>query len=366
MPITLNGDTGITTPTYGGAVAAEYIAPVTSFKNRIINGAMMIAQRGTSFAGLTNGSGAYITDRWLWQESGTSTAVQTASQDSSAPTGFVNSLKVLTTTAQASLAATNSYKFVQRIEGFTIADLGWGTANAQPVTLSFWVRSSLTGTFGGGLQNENADRYYIYSYTINAADTWEYKTVTIVGDTSGTWNTTNGNGIGCTFSFGTGSDYLTAPGSWGSSRADAPTGQVNVAGTLDATFYLTGVQLEKGSTATSFDYRPYGTELALCQRYYGKLSSGTTFSVGAGHNSTTTAGQLRIIVGPGFRASPSVTSSGTFTARGGGTSNNVTSISVVTFDGSYPTLSFAATVVSNNAIAVFGNAGASLELSSEL
>jgi hypothetical protein len=253
---------------WGGVGGAQAGSGWTGFKNRIINGGMMIAQRGTSFAGLTNGSTAYITDRWFWQESGTSTAVQTASQDSSAPTGFVNSLKVLTTTAQASLASTNSYKFVQRIEGFNIADFGWGTANAQPVTLSFWVRSSLTGTFGGGLQNENADRYYIYSYTINVADTWEYKTVTIVGDTSGTWNTTNGNGIGCNFSFGTGSDYQGTAGSWGSTRLEAPTGQVNVAGTLNATFYITGAQLEKGSTATSFDYRPYSAELAMCQRYY--------------------------------------------------------------------------------------------------
>jgi hypothetical protein len=239
------------------------------FRNRLINSDMRIAQRGTSFAGLTNGSSnTYTLDRWVWGESGTSTAVQTVSQDSSAPAGFVNSLKVLTTTAQALLAAGNGYKVGQLIEGFNTADLGWGTANAQTVTLSFWVRSSLTGTFGGFLRNSALNRYYVYSYSINSADTWEYKTVTITGDTTGTWLTNNGAGIDVRFSFGTGSDYLTTPGSWGATRFEAPTGQVNVAGTLNATFYITGVQLEAGSVATPFERRPYGTELALCQRYY--------------------------------------------------------------------------------------------------
>jgi hypothetical protein len=252
----------------------------TGFKNRIINGAMMISQRGTSFAGLTNGGGAYTLDRWAWSESGASTAVQTVSQDSSAPVGFVDSLKVLTTTAQASLASSNSYRLGQAIEGYNISDLGWGTANAQPVTLSFWVRSSLTGTFGGNIVNGAGNRFYVFSYSINLADTWEYKTVTITGDTSGTWATDNSSGIVIQFSMGAGSDYLTTAGSWGSSRVDAPTGQVNVAGTLNATFYITGVQLEKGSTATSFDYRPYGTELALCQRYFEK-SYNQSIAVGA-------------------------------------------------------------------------------------
>jgi hypothetical protein len=238
------------------------------FRNRIINGDMRIAQRGTSFAGLANGSsGTYTLDRWVWDESGTSTAVQTVSQDSSAPAGFVNSLKVLTTTAQALLAATNSYRVSQNIEGNNVSDLGWGTADAKAVTLSFWVRSSLTGTFGGSVANSAFNRSYPFAYTISAANTWEYKTVTIAGDTSGTWATDNSTGIAVLFSIGTGTDYIAAPGSWNSTRVDAPTGQVNVAGTLNATWFITGVQLEKGSTATSFDYRPYGTELALCQRY---------------------------------------------------------------------------------------------------
>jgi len=150
----------------------------------------------------------------------------------------------------------------------------YGTANAKTITLSFWVRSSLTGTFGGVLFNGAFDRFYVYSYTINATDTWEYKTVTIAGDTTGTWATNNTTGLAVEFSMGAGSNYLTTSGSWGSTRVHAPTGQVNVAGTLNATFYITGVQLEAGSVATSFERRSYGQELALCQRYFERVDNG--------------------------------------------------------------------------------------------
>ena len=242
----------------------------TMGRNRIINGAMEISQRGTSFAGLTNGSNGYTLDRWFWNESGTSTAVQTVAQSTSVPSngGFTQSLQVTTTTAHSPLAADNTYRVGQSIEGFNVADLMYGTANAKTITLSFWVRSSLTGTFGGVLFNGAFDRFYVYSYTINATDTWEYKTVTIAGDTTGTWATNNTTGLAVEFSMGAGSNYLTTSGSWGSTRVHAPTGQVNVAGTNGATFYITGVQLEAGSVATSFERRQYGQELALCQRYY--------------------------------------------------------------------------------------------------
>jgi hypothetical protein len=259
------------------------------FRNRIINGDMRISQRGTSFAGLANGSSQHTLDRWRWSESGVSTAVQTVSQDASAPSGFVNSLKVLTTTAQASLIATNSYRVSQNIEGNNVSDLEWGTANAKDVTMSFWVRSSLTGTFGGNVNNAAGNRFYVFSYSINSADTWEYKTVTIAGDTSGTWATDNSVGIAVLFSMGTGADYIASPGSWGGTRADAPTGQVNVAGTLNATFYITGVQLEVGTVATPFERRPFGMELALCQRYYWKItppSNNGYFGIGQVTSST--------------------------------------------------------------------------------
>jgi hypothetical protein len=264
-----------------------------SFRNRIINGDMRIAQRGTSFTGLTDGNSQYTVDRWSWNESGVATAVQTVTQDSSAPVGFVNSLKVQTTTAQASLAATNSYRVAQRIEGNNVSDLGWGTANAKDVTLSFWVRSSLTGTFGGNVNNAAGNRWYVFSYSINSADTWEYKTVTIAGDTSGTWATNTSIGIAVSFSMGAGSSYLATPGSWGSSRVDAPTGQVNVAGTLNATFFITGVQLEAGSVATPFERRPFGTELALCQRYYQRITALGDFHYISNWGSNATATQHR-------------------------------------------------------------------------
>ena len=275
----------------------------TMGRNRIINGAMEISQRGTSFAGLTNGSNGYTLDRWFWNESGTSTAVQTVAQSTSVPSngGFTQSLQVTTTTAHSPLAADNTYRVGQSIEGFNVADLMYGTANAKTITLSFWVRSSLTGTFGGVLFNGAFDRFYVYSYTINATDTWEYKTVTIAGDTTGTWATNNTTGLAVEFSMGAGSNYLTTSGSWGSTRVHAPTGQVNVAGTNGATFYITGVQLEAGSVATSFERRHYGQELALCQRYYFKDGSSSSLVYnGAGSYSSY---QFKV----SMRAAPTVT-----------------------------------------------------------
>jgi hypothetical protein len=175
----------------------------------------------------------------------------------------------------------------QYIEGFNVADLGWGTASAQTITVSFWVRSSLTGTFAGSVSNSAANRSYVFTYNISSANTWEYKTITIAGDTSGTWLTNNGRGILLTFDLGNGSNYQATAGSWVSQYAVGTSSSVKVISTVGATWQITGVQLEKGSTATSFDYRPYGTELALCQRYYevsgqnpiysGNVSNGATY-----------------------------------------------------------------------------------------
>jgi hypothetical protein len=261
------------------------------YKNRIINGAMVISQRGTTFSGLTDGNNAtYTVDRWAWQETGTSTGVQTVTQDTSSPTGYINSLKVLTTTIQA-VGAGNSYGVYQWIEGLNTADLAWGTASAATVTLSFWVRSSLTGTFAGGLRNDGFDRTYIFNYTINVANTWEQKTVTITGSLTGTWLTTNGRGIGISFDLGTGSTYQTTANAWAAGNYFSTSGAQSVIGTLNATFYITGVQLEKGSTATSFDYRPYGTELALCKRYYNSIPQywqGSSAGIGQGQGWTWT------------------------------------------------------------------------------
>ena len=238
----------------------------TGFKNRIINGSMVIDQRnaGASVT-LSSPTAVYTIDRW--KASNVSDGVFTIQQSSTVPAGFTKSLVFTTTTADASLAAGQYAYIEQGIEGFNVADFGWGASGAQTVTVSFWVRSSLTGTFGGALTNGTATRSYPFNYTINSANTWEQKTVTVAGDTTGTWATDNSLGVTVRLGLGVGSTYSGTAGAWAAGNLIAPTGAVSVIGTNTATFYITGVQLEKGSTATSFDYRPYGTELALCQRY---------------------------------------------------------------------------------------------------
>ena len=237
----------------------------TQFRNRIINGDMRIAQRGTSDT-IDGGGWDYLIDRFC--ALGQSAAgVFTYSQDSDSPTGFQKSLKVEVTTADGTLASGDIYTIRHTIEGFNTADLNWGTANAKTITLSFWVRSSLTGTFGGALNNEGA-RSYPFSYSISVADTWEYKTITIAGDTSGTWGTTNSHGIRVTWGLGVGTTYSGTAGAWAGSEYFSATGAVSVIGTLNATWYITGVQLEVGSVATPFERRDYGRELSLCMRYF--------------------------------------------------------------------------------------------------
>ena len=239
------------------------------FKNRIINGAMVIDQRNAGASVTATGSN-YSLDRWQMLASVSSKF--TVQQSSTAPSGFTKSLLV-TSSAATSLGATDYYLITQKIEGFNTADLGWGAAGASSVTVSFWVRSSLTGTFGFVVRNGAGNRLYPASYTINSANTFEYKTVTIAGDTTGTWLTDNSIGIELDFGLGVGSTYSNTAGTW-TTGGLGTTGATSVVGTNGATFYITGVQLEKGSTATSFDYRPYGTELQLCQRYFERLPTG--------------------------------------------------------------------------------------------
>ena len=241
-------------------------AQYTGFKNRIINGAMVIDQRNAGASGTADG---YTIDRFAYY--GVQASKGTWQQNAGAvtpPTGFTNYLGFTSSSAYSVLAG-DLFEFYQFIEGYNFADLKWGTANAATVTLSFLVRSSLTGTFGAGLTNSGNTRNYPFTYTISSANTWEQKSITIAGDTSGTWLTTNGRGVGLVFNLGAGSDFSTTANAWnGTTSKFMPTGAVSVVGTNAATWYVTGVQLEKGSTATSFDYRPYGTELGLCQRYY--------------------------------------------------------------------------------------------------
>ena len=237
------------------------------FKNRIINGAMAIDQRNAG-ASVTPANGAYTLDRWAAFTNGA--GVYTVQQSSTAPAGFTNSLLCTVTTIDSSVTGTDYYMLQHKVEGFNSADFAWGSASAASVTLSFWVRSSITGTYSVKLGNSASDRYYVATYTINSANTWEQKTITLTGDTSGTWVTNNGTGIELRFAMAIGSSFTTSTlNAWtAGSSFGATTASNNWIGTNGATFYITGVQLEKGSTATSFDYRPYSAELAMCQRYY--------------------------------------------------------------------------------------------------
>jgi hypothetical protein len=268
---------------YGGAITANAVTPSVNMKSRIINGAMVIDQRnaGASIA-TSGGSNIYTLDRWQALYSQTSKfTVQQNAGSVTPPVGFVNYLGVTSTSAYT-VGAGELFLLRQRIEGYNIADLGWGTANAKTVTFSFQVYSSLTGTFGGTLNSDSDAQSYPFTYTISSANTWTSISVTIAGPTSGTWLKTNGSGIIVTFGLGVGATYSGTAGSWSSNPYYSATGATSVVGTNGATFYITGVQLEVGSTATSFDYRPYGTELALCQRYYYGYVSGSGKLVGRG------------------------------------------------------------------------------------
>jgi hypothetical protein len=273
------GGNGTTTGYYG-------------FKNRIINGAMVIDQRNAGASMTATSSSLYCLDRWQAQASQSSKyTVQQNAGSVTPPAGYANYLGVTSSSAY-SVLATDYFLITQKIEGFNWADLDWGTASAKSVTLSFWVYSSLTGTFGGSLCAKDDNPCYPFSYTISSANTWTQISLTIPGSTSGTWVKNNGVGAIVYLSVGTGSTYLGTAGSWGTTSYYGVTGQQQVVGTNGATWYVTGVQLEKGSTATSFDYRPYSTELSLCQRYYYQVAAGSTAytQFGAGRAFSTTAG----------------------------------------------------------------------------
>lgn len=294
---------------FGGTAAMS-----SSFlRNRIINGDMRVDQRNAG-AAVTASTGTYTLDRWKAYD--LSDAVFTVQQDSSAPTGFVNSAKVTITTADVSIGAAQYNYFAQFIEGLNVSDLAWGTASAQSVALSFWVRSSVTGTFGGAFANSAYNRSYPFTYSISVANTWEQKTVTVAGDTSGTWLTTNGIGIEVYFDLGTGTDNTGTSGAWVGAGNIGADSTVQLATTLNATWYITGVQLEVGTVATPFERQIYNAQLAQCMRYFCKSYDlatvpGTATNTGASATTIYSAafngtGTLNLIFPVEMRSAPTV------------------------------------------------------------
>lgn len=290
-------------------LGAAYDGGSLSFRNRIINGDMRIDQRNAGASVSLSTAFVYTVDRFCAVRGASSTA--TGQRSTTAPAGFINSL-LYTVGTGASPASADFSSIRQVVEGLNIADLGWGSANAQPVTLSFWARSSVTGTFGVVLTNSGQTHAYATTFTISSANTFEYKTITVPGPAVGTWLTDNGSGIVLSFDMGVGSTQsVAASTSWQSGNYLGVSSTTKLCATSGATFYITGVQLEAGTVATPFERRPYGTELALCQRYcYVLRSSQAYYRFPPGYNNNTTTGNFPVQMPVPMRSIPSLTYSG--------------------------------------------------------
>jgi hypothetical protein len=285
------------------------------FRNRIINGGMVIDQRNAGASVTPSGDPVYTLDRWyITQSQNSKFSIQQNAGSVTPPVGFSRYLGA-TVVSAVSVGASDFFALAQGIEGFNIADLNWGSANAKTVTLSFQVYSSLTGTFGGALRNTTGNLSYPFTYTISSANTWTAVSVTIAGPTSGTWNTNNSEGVTIRFGLGAGSTWSGTAGAWATGNYFSATGATSVVGTNGATFYITGVQLEVGSTATSFDTRSIGTELQLCQRYFQKIggsASGYQFTqMAAGWADNGTSAIYTITLPVSMRTAPTFGTSGT-------------------------------------------------------
>jgi hypothetical protein len=305
----------------------------SSFKNRLINGGMTIDQRNNGSSFTVTGS-QYTLDRWLAFASAPAASKFSVQQSSTVPAGFSKSL-LCTSLSAYSIGAAEICTLNQLIEGYNFADLNFGTADAKSFTLSFWVRSSLTGTFSAFFANSSQSRWYVAAYTVNSANTWEFKTITVPGDTGGTWLTTTGTGLFVGLQLAIGSDYTTTASSgWsGATTKYGVTGAQSLVGTSGATISFTGVQLEVGTVATSFDFRSIGTELALCQRYFYQWSAANAASavVGSGQAFNATQGYILLKTAMTMRIPPVTFSSagsfGSVTSAGGGVA--VTALSLV-------------------------------------
>jgi len=323
----------------------------------------VINQRNAGASGTASG---YTVDRWTYQPSQASKGTWQQNAGSvTPPAGFTNYLG-FTSSSAYTVGSSEFFLLQQPIEGFNTADLGFGTANAKTVNLSFWVRSSLTGTFGGALNNSAFNRSYPFSFTISAANTWEQKSVTIAGDTTGTWiGATNGVGLYVNFSLGAGATVSGTANAWAGSFFVSATGATSVVGTNGATFYITGVQLEVGSTATSFDYRPYGTELQLCQRYLPAFNAtattqpvcySSTYNTSNGKAFYTFQVQPRVAPTGVTIANPSYFSietpgAGTGAATSAAFNRASTSVADITFSSSAAFFTGAGVLVTNNSAA---------------
>jgi len=272
-------------------------------RNLIINGDMQVSQRGTSF---TSNADLYTLDRFAIGH-GSPVNAMTVSQETDAPTGFKYSLKVLTGTGAG--ASTGGYAILrQAIEGQDMYHLNFGASSAKTIAISFYIKSSLTGTFAVSIRNQAGNRAFASTYTINSANTWEYKTILIAGDTSGTWATDNGIGLHVFFDLGAGSNFDIATGAWtAGSNMFGGESTVKLTETTNATWFLTGLQLEVASQATPFEHRSFGEEKLLCGRYYQKKGGEQVYSViGTGYNYTTDDAILFVHLTPEMRAVPTL------------------------------------------------------------
>jgi hypothetical protein len=303
-----------TTLTLGGNTQNQQIGQgnASIMKNRIINGAMVIAQYST---GTSTNTGFQTVDRWAYSTSQIGKVTYGQNYGGvTPPPGFTNYFGLAVTTT-ATLGATDYFQFYQPIEGYNVADLAWGTANAKTITLSFWVYASVTGNYGAALRNGNDTRSYPFLFTVSSANTWTQISVTIPGDTSGTWATNNTRGMFLGFSLATGTTYSGTANTWSSNLYGSVTGATSIIGTSGATFYITGVQLEVGSSATGYEYRQYQQELALCQRYAYKTTSTNSvygsYMVGATDGVNNIVGAFNLPVT--MRGTVSLTTTGTAT-----------------------------------------------------
>jgi hypothetical protein len=362
---TINADV-IQTSTSGGILGA---GNASIMKNRIINGAMVIDQRNAGASGTSTG---YTVDRWQYSANQSSKFTWQQNAGSvTPPVGFSYYLG-FTSSSAYTVGSGDIFTIRQNIEGYNVADLGWGTANAKTVTISFWVRSSLTGTFGGAITNSAQDRSYPFTYTISSANTWTQASVTVTGDTSGTWLTTNGIGLDVRFGLGVGSTYTTTAGAWAAGSYFSATGSVNVVSTNGATFYITGVQLEVGSSATGFEYVNYQTSLANCQRYfqtYGGVSANDFVTIGATNSTSVTVGVIQLPVT--MRTSPTVgyTSTSALVSDDNGSGGTSTAITTGAYGATsaYLVITTAAVLVNNRPSRIYVNgSSARLNWSAEL